>query len=212
MNLTNKIKFSSIIISLIIQFLLLQSCFIVKHGDSEQSYKPIFLSPKPEITMSDEIVRSKNGDMIAFLPKDWFFVDVEEKSSSDVFAFAVNPEYTVAAVFSTRRISDKQDEILENEGLLGLARLSMERRMKKTAGAVIQTGKPDVIQMGNLSFGLYEFSSSGGALKSQSAVFISSIGQFYEFSLIPLDFRLKPIPTELEREKIFRSMLSTIQY
>ena len=73
---------------------ILNSCLIVKYPESKEVHSTISLSPKPEIPMSDILVRSKQGDMIAFLPKDWFYVNVFEKASADVFAVAVNPEYT----------------------------------------------------------------------------------------------------------------------
>jgi hypothetical protein len=162
--------------------------------------------------MSDEIVRSKDGDMISFIPKDWFFVNVEDKASSEVFAVAVNPDYTLAAVFSMMRKSPELGEVCQKEGVIGLARMFMDKRQNKTAGAVTMLGSPSTVNMGPLNFGRYNFNASGGTSKGRAAVFISSIGQYYEFALIPMDFRGKPLPTQDEIETIFTSILATIQY
>ena len=206
-----KIVKSSILILFLLQ--LLSGCIIIKHdSDSNVEYQPLVLSPKPEIPMSDILVRSDRGDMIAFLPKDWFFIDLEDKASSEIFAVAVNPDYTLSLVFSLKKANARNDQIIEQEGLLGLARICFEKRQKKTAAAVKAVGKPYKIKFGNLEFVVYEFSSTGGAIRSKAAVFISSIGQSYEVAIVPMDFRGRPIPDKDEINKIFNSVLATVQY
>jgi len=187
------------------------SCIIVKHKEKPEPPPEVMLSPKPLIPMSEEHVRSKKGDMIAFLPRDWFFVNLEEKIPSDVFAVAVNPEYTLSAVFSIIRKNDRVDSIVSKEGLLGLARVAFDRHERKTAGAVKHLGKYETIQMGNLNLAKYDFSATGEALKTHSVVFVSSINQYYEFSLIPMNITGKRVPPNDEIDKIFQSIVATIQ-
>ena len=150
--------------------------------------------------------------MIAFLPKDWFFIDVEENASADIIAVAVNPDYTLAAVFSVIRNTEKNDKVIEQEGLTGLARLNLARRQRKTGGAVRQVGDFATIQMGQLSFAKYDFTAEEGGTPSQAAVFISSADKCYEFSLIPMHIKTKQLPARTDIDKIFRSILATVQY
>jgi hypothetical protein len=161
--------------------------------------------------MSDVHVRSKKGDMIAFLPKDWFFVDVEEKASSDIFAVAVNPDYTLSAVFSVIRKTDRIDSVVSKEGLLGLARIAFDRHERKTAGAVKQNGVYSTIQMGSFPLAEFNYFATGNSAKAQSAVFVSSINQYYEITLIPMNISGKKIPEKEDIDKYFQSILATIQ-
>ncbi|MCL5991150.1 MAG: hypothetical protein M1419_03495 [Bacteroidetes bacterium] len=199
-------------ITLLLILIIISGCIVVKHNTVEDDVMMINLSPKPEIPMSDKLVRSKKGDIIAFLPQEWFFVNVEEKASADVFAVAVNPDYTLSAVFSTIRKNDITDSIVNKEGLLGLARTSLNYHENKTAGAVKQVGKYSMMQLGTMSFAKYNYSNSSGALVSQTAVFKSSINQYYEFALIPMNITGKPLPSQIEIDKIFNSIVATIQY
>ncbi len=199
-------------ITLFLILIIISGCIVVKHNTVEDDVMMINLSPKPEIPMSDKLVRSKKGDIIAFLPQEWFFVNVEEKASADVFAVAVNPDYTLSAVFSTIRKNDITDSIVNKEGLLGLARTSLNYHENKTAGAVKQVGKYSMMQLGTMSFAKYNYSNSSGALVSQTAVFKSSINQYYEFALIPMNITGKPLPSQIEIDKIFNSIVATIQY
>ncbi len=203
------------LVNIVILFVLvgLNSCIIVKNDTvEEESQQIVNLSPKPLVQMSDEIVRSKDGDMIAFLPLDWFFVNVEDKASANIFSVAVNPDYTLAAVFSRMPLTPESAEIVKREGVIGLSRLFFEKHSSKTGGAAKQLGTTTKINMGPLEFGKYIYSTAGGANKCRAAVFQSSIGNYYEFALVQMDFRAKPLPTQDEVEKIFLSVISTIQY
>jgi hypothetical protein len=162
--------------------------------------------------MSDNTVHSFDGDMIAFLPKDWFFVDTDEHASSEVFAVAVNRDYTLSLVFMSRKKTQHYSEIVESEGLFGLSRVVLEMHQKKAGGAVTSIGKPRKIEMGNMEFVEFEFAASAGGLPTKAAVFISSIGNFYEIALSPMTFRGKPLPTNSEMDMIFRSVLATVQF
>jgi hypothetical protein len=206
-----KVKIKTLLLILIVS-VCMTGCFIVKEKETEDYTHIVNISPKPEIEMGDEIVRSKIGDMIAFLPKDWSFIDVEEKAPGEVFAVAVNQDYTLSAVFSEIRKNPNIEQIVDKEGLFGLTRVCLEKHQNKTAGAVKQIGKSTTINIGPLQFGKYEFSATGGAINTQAAVFISSVNQYYEFALIPMDFRAKPLPSQDEIDKIFRSILATVQY
>lgn len=208
-----KIKIK-IVFSFLCVVFLATSCIIVKEKSEDISdIEPMaVLSPKPEIQMSDIIVRSYKGDMVSYIPVDWFFIDVEQRVSPDIISVVSNPDYSLSAVFSIIKHSDAFDEEFEKDGLFGLARASYARRERKTAGAVKLIGKYQSLQIGSKEFVKYEFSTTGGATSGTTAVFVSSIGEFYEFSLIPMDITGNPIPDEKEFDKIFRSFLASIQY
>lgn len=193
--------------------LLINSCIIVKEErKAEQEALPeLILSPKPHIAMSDELVRSKDGDMIANIPMDWFFVDVEEKVSSDVICFATNSDFTLGITFSNVRAATTIDEVYKNEGLIGIARLSFDNRQKKSAGAVKLVGDYNILQIGAFTFAHYDFINSNG-LKASSAVFKSEDNNYYEFSLLQMNITGKMLPDQLETQRIFESVLTTIQY
>jgi len=182
-------------------------CIIVRSASDDVESEQIELSPQPEITMSEEIVRSRGGDMIAFLPEGWFFVDIENKAPSEIFAVAVNPDYTLSAVFTSFKSTEQ-----EAENALALARKSLERHERKTAGSVKQIGKFSTTKIGLKEFGLYETSVTGGALKKRTAVFISSLGNYYEFALVPLNVSGKSVPSDDDIQKIFRLILATTQF
>ena len=194
--------------------LLVSSCIIVVHEeDADDFIEPeISLSPKPIIPMSEQIIRSSKGDMISQIPQGWFFVDMESKTSDDIIAVAVNPEYNLSAVFSYVKHIPAIDSDIETEGLYGLARMCLTRRERKTSGSVKLFGKYQQINMGNQEFVKYEFSTTGGATKAKSAVFVSNAGEFYEFALIPMNINNNPLPQQLEIDDVFKSILATIKY
>ena len=189
----------------------INSCIIVKN-DEESRVQKITLSPKPVIPMSDELVRSKAGDMISNIPEGWFFVEVEDKLSADIFSVAVNPDYTLAAVFSSYRKSGKNNDVVLKEGLLGLARLAYDKRFNKSGGSLKQYGKYSTLELGTLNFGRYDFLNEETNYPASSVVFISSLDNYYEFSLIPLKINQKMPPSKDDFENIFKSILATIQY
>lgn len=206
-------KMSLTYLILLVAIFSVSGCIVVKENDDEPNITPLIkLSPVPEIIMSDNLVRSSRGDMVAFIPKNWFFVDVEEKASSEIIAVAVNPEYTLNAVFSVIRKNEKIDSLVANEGLYGLARYSFSRRERKTAGAVKLVGKYEQIEMGYHEFVKYNFTTTGGAIVSQTLVFQSQLEQYYEFTLLPMDVKGSPIASQKDIDKIFRSIASTIKF
>ncbi|MBS1538138.1 MAG: hypothetical protein JST20_10375 [Bacteroidetes bacterium] len=206
--------------------LLLSGCLFVKPKAAPPP-PPTLLSPQPEIQMSDELVRSKAGDMIAFLPKGWFFVELEGKTSSDIFAIAVNPDYTLSAVFSTLRKTETSDSVIEREGIYALARMSFARHERKSAGNVKLVSKTSALKIGSREFGYFEIAGVYhpdtttalpgvppiySSLKTKIAVFNSSINTYYELALVPTTISGKPLLTEDEINKIFRSILTTVQF
>ncbi|MCX7735787.1 MAG: hypothetical protein N2319_03645 [Candidatus Kapabacteria bacterium] len=194
--------------------ILLSGCIIVKKDNIQDDTEVVNvqLSPKPTIEMSDEYIRSKKGDMIAFLPKDWFLVDVSEKSSPEIFAVAVNPDYNLSLVFSNLRITEAKSSVIKKEGLLGLARLSFDKRAQKTGGSVKQVGKYNLISIGPQLFAEYEFTTAGSTNVIKTAVFVSSIDEYYEFSIVPMNIRNNQRPSFKKVDEIFNSVLATIQY
>lgn len=197
---------------LVLVVLLLPGCIIVKGGKDEAEEQSSAVSPKPLIPMSEELVRSEQGDMIAFLPAAWFFMDVKDKVSSSIFAVAVNPDYTASLIFSELRKDDALDEVYGKEGLIGVARASFLKRERKTAGLVKNSGSFDVRALGTKKFGVYEYTGINDAFPTRVAVFRSALGNYYECTLAPLPFTGRTLPSKEEMEKIYASVLSTIDY
>ena len=206
--------------------LLASGCLFVKQKDAPPP-PPTLLSPQPEILMSENLVRSKAGDMIAFLPQGWFFVELEGKAPSEVFAIAVNPDYTLSAVFSTLRKTETSDSVVGREGIYALARMSFARHERKSAGNVKLVGKTTELKIGSREFGSFEITgvfrpdSTGalpgvplvyGTLKTKVAVFNSSINNYYELALVPTTISGKPLPSEDDINNVFRSMLTTFPF
>ncbi len=199
-------------ILLCLSLVIFCSCIVVKYQEQEEIIATVTLSMKPEIELSDEIIRSRMGDMIAFLPKGWMLIDAEDKVSSDVFCVAVNPEHTLSMVFSVIRKNEQVNSVFEKEGLLGLARLSYAKRVKKTSGAIKQIGKYILVEMGHNTFTKYDYVTPSNSYVTRVAVFASSINEFYEFALIPMDIIGNQLLNAEEIDKIFRSMLTSIKY
>lgn len=192
---------------------LLTSCLFVKAPEQKgQPVEDAPLSPLPEIAMSDELVRSLEGDMIALLPEGWLILDPEEGVSDHVITVAVNPEYTLSAVFSSIPDAGSTRQAFQDEGLLGLARMAFTQRTRRTAASVKLAGTYALTELGTRQFGLYAFTGPGGSMKCRSAVFTSTLGNFYEFSIVPTPISNRDVPADLEQQAIFNSILATIQY
>lgn len=189
----------------------LSSCLIVKK-EVETRERVVALSPKPTMEMADEIVHSETGDMVAKLPLDWFFLDVKEKVSSNIFAVAVNPDYTLSLVFSHARQEGGLDDVFENEGLIGVARESFLKRQRKTAGAVKRIGTLELVTIGTRKFGVYEYSNDNGATVTRVSVFRSSLNNFYEFAIVQHPETGRTIPSRVEIDNVFSAVMSTIVY
>lgn len=200
-------------ILLILSAIILNSCLIVKKTDnSDERIVSYNLSPKPDMEMSEELIRSGKGDMIAFLPKDWFLIDVEKQASNDIIAVGSNQDYTISAVFSNIRINEIDKGILNKEGLLGLARISFDKHSRKAGGSLKQIGRYSYIKMGPLNYVQYEYTNGTSVPPAKVAVFLSNQNEAYEFALVPLSFRNRAFPMQSDIDMIFRSILATIQY
>ncbi len=203
-------KFSYVLLASMV--FITTSCIFVVQKEPESAAPKMSLSARPAIKMSDEIVRSNKGDMISGIPENWFFIDLEEQISPDIIAIAVNPDYTLSAVFSVIRNNQSVKPVVDKEGLMGLARMSLARHQKKTAGAVKQLGKYQPVELGSQSFVTYSFSSTGGAANAKAAVFISQLDELYEFALVPMNVTGVQMPSEEEIDKIFKSIMASIKY
>ncbi len=193
--------------------IFLYSCIIVKEKQIDEEFQTGFsILPKSEIPLSDIYILSPLGDMIAYLPKDWFLIDSENKTPSNVFSVAVDPEYSFCAVFSRLATQNVTTEIVKKEGLLGVATLSFEQRMKKSLGNIELIGDYTPIKNGKLKFYVFKFKDKNRNSFGKTAVFVSSLNQCYEFSLLPLNFKSNRVYTEEEFDKFFFAILTTIQY
>lgn len=194
-------------------FTVVQSCIVVKKDSEQIEREPeISLSPKPRLKMSDDLIRSSQGDMISFIPEGWFFVAANNELSPDIIAVAVNPEYNLNAVFSVIRNNASAKGTIDNEGLFGLARISFQKKERKTAGAIKQIGKYQGITMGNQQFVKYEYSATGGVAVAKTVVFRSSTDDYYEFTLTPLQIDNNKLPSKEEFDDAFQSILASIRY
>lgn len=202
-------------IKIILVFVLIVSltgCVIVKKKEEKPKTVVLKFSPTPEIPMSNVMIRSDEGDMVAYIPKGWFLVNLEDEAPSDVIGVAVNESYTMAVVFSKIRKSESYDKIVEREKLLGLARIALEKRADKTAGSVTLAGDYKEISMGPRNFAKYEFSNSDKSMRGMSAVFISILGNYYEMTVIPMNLTgIVPV-SQYDLDKVFSSVLTTVQY
>jgi len=198
--------------SVIVCVLLLPSCLFVKAPEDKIEVQNVALSPQPEIEMSDNLVRTKAGDLIALLPKGWVFLDTRTEASADIISVAVNPEYTLSMVVSSISSGESSRERLANEGLVGLARAAFQKHSRKTSGAAKVVGSYRLAQLGARTFAGFDFSTTGGGMRTRCAVCTSSIGNHYEVSLVPLNITGRDLPDAQEQERIFRSILATVQY
>lgn len=193
--------------------LLLVGCIIVKEKVPDEEFTTEFtILEKPSIPIGDEAIRSERGDMIAFLPNGWFFVDTEDKAPSSVFAIAANPEYSLSIVFS--RLTNKIDVIgtIRNEGLLGIAKRSFELKQIKSLNSVRLVGNFEPIKNGTQKFYVFKYENISNNLFGKSAVFVTPLNEVYEYSLLQIDATEKNSITQTEFDNIFFSVLSTIRF
>lgn len=213
---SQELKIKSLVANarILIPFLmLLHSCLFVKAPEQKLTGETQQLSPLPEIEMSDELIRTRQGDMIAFIPRGWLLIDPKDQVSDDIITVAVNQDYTLSAVFSSIPTTASSQDQFVNEGLLGLARVAYTKHVRKTAGSVSLSGTYSIAELGTRRFGLFDFTSPTGVSKSRSAVFTSTTGNHYEFSLVPINVSpVSEVVSDSVQQIIFRSILATIQY
>ncbi len=192
--------------------MLLPSCLFVKAPEDKIEVQNVALSPQPEIEMSDNLVRTRAGDLIALLPKGWVFLDTKNEASADIISVAVNPDYTLSMVVSSIPAAESSRERMASEGLLGLARSAFQKHVRKTGGVAKIVGGYRIAELGARTFAGFDFSTTGGGMRTRCAVCTSSLGNHYEISLVPLNVTGRDLPDAQEQERIFRSILATVQY
>lgn len=191
---------------------LIPSCLFVKAPEDKVEVQNVSLSPQPEIEMSENLIRTRSGDLVALLPKHWVYLEPRNEAAADVLSIAVNPEYTLSMVVSSIPSSESSRERLASGGLLGLARIAYEKHVRKTGGAAKLVGGYRIAELGARSFVGFDFSTTGGGMRTRCAVCTSSLGNHYEIALVPLNVTGRDIPDAQEQERIFRSILATVQY
>lgn len=199
------------IILLLFPLIFLSSCIIVKYDKKEQKApQKIELSPKPKIEMSDQVIRSSFGDMIAFLPEGWFFVDVDTRN--EVFSTSVNQDYSLSLVFDELKKDNNLTAMIKNKDYKGIAKHSLSEQKRRATSKLDIVNDFQEIQIGELKFMTYYTTTTSGALLSRTAVFITEFGNCYRMTLIPMDIIGKPIPMVQQMDVIFESVLTTIKY
>lgn len=188
------------------------SCLFVKAPQQSEDLQHVALSPQPQIDMSDELVRTRAGDLIALLPRGWVFLDAKGEASADIVSIAVNPDYTLSMVISSITHGESTRELTDGEGMLGLARVAYQKHVRKSAGAVKLIGTYRTAELGPRRFGLYDFSMAAGGLRTRAAVCTSTLGNHYEIALVPLTVSGKDVPDNATQDATFRSILATVQY
>jgi hypothetical protein len=194
---------------------LFNSCIVVKYegiDDVENQQETIIeLSPKSEIPISNNIVKSETGDFIAFLPEDWFFIEATTDSVSPIIAMAVNPDYSLGLVFSHLPKDNATAEAFEQEGIVGVGKLSFNQHQAKSDGKLKIAGKFKVTSIGHNSFCTYDM-TAGSGINAKTAVLVTNGFNYYEIAMLPMNVKEKPVPSEAEFNKIFYSILTTVVY
>lgn len=150
--------------------------------------------------------------MIAFIPEEWFFINVDDKAPAGVFAVAVNPDYSLSAVFSNIKSTPEIKKFAEEGNILGIAKESLTSQKEKTGGRVKLLGNFEEVEMGEMKFIKYQVTTTNGALFSNICVLKTEFNNIYRFSLVPMDVIGKPIPRQETVDNIFQSILTTIKY
>jgi hypothetical protein len=150
--------------------------------------------------------------MIATLPNDWFFVEPDSGISAEIFAIAVNPDYTMAAIFSQIKKTSEITEVVAKEGLIGLSRICFSKHLSKSMNSISLVDNYNILNFGNQKFGFHNFVKSNDNTYGSSAVLISGIDEYYEFSLVTMNFTVNLPPTRIEFDKTFNEILSTLVY
>lgn len=197
---------------LLIVSIVLPSCLFVKAPEKKPPVvEHADLSPLPKVEMGEELVRTTQGDMISLLPANWVLLDPGTTASNDVLIVAVNPKYTLSAVFSTVTVTSATTGAVDADGLLGLAKAAYNIHHRKSGGNVQLVDTYGVDTLGTRLFGTYSFAPLG-QLPTRCAVFTSTLGNHYEFALVPLTVSGNDVPSRRELDQLFQSILATVQF
>lgn len=93
-----------------------------------------------------------------------------------------------------------------------MIRIGIAKHIAKSSGKVRQLGKGYELILGPKKFGYFEFIGSQQTHKTRSVVCLSSLGNIYEISLVPVPVTGKTAPSEEVSDKLFRSFITAIQY
>ena len=195
----------------------LNSCIIVKEDDNSEIIRAhegttYTLTPKPIIPMSETYIRSESGDMVSLIPKDWILLNIDNNTNPDIFAVAVNKDYTLSAVFNHVRQSSNLEDVYKTDGIIGVVNFTLNKKKQKTGGALNILGNIDFINIGPYQYAKYKTTTTGGAAYSHSVVFKSTMNNFFEFALVPINVMGKDMPNQKEIDDIFHSILSSVKY
>jgi hypothetical protein len=199
--------------------LTISGCIVVKstpqeeQQEQENEKKPRIpmLPNKPSVEMSEELVRSEQGDMVCVLPATWFLLNAKANAPQAVFAVATNPDYTLGLAYSLLRKEDTFDQLLQKEGMAAIAKASMNRRERRTPATKL-VGELREVMVGTKRFGLYNYTTDNGATLNRVAVFRSALGNYYECTLTEFPFTGRKLPTREESEEIFNSVLAVLDF
>lgn len=196
---------------------LFNSCIIVKEENNNEIIRAhegttYTLTPKPTIPMSETYIRSEQGDMVSLIPKDWILLNIDNNTNPDIFAVAVNKDYTLSAVFSHIRKSSNLEDTYKNDGIIGVVNLTLNKKKQKTGGTLNILGNIDFINIGPYQYSKFKTTTTGGASFTHSVVFKSSLDNFFEFAIVPINIMGKETPSQKEIDDIFHSILSSVKY
>ncbi|MEN3026190.1 MAG: hypothetical protein ABDH31_00580 [Chlorobiota bacterium] len=167
------------------------------------------LTPEPGIPLNPDPVRSAQGDVLLFLPKGWFPLELGDKAPGGVIAVGVNPEYTLAVTVA-RLYPRVPSDTANQYDLLELAKHSFTRRQVKTAGGIRLIGDFAIVRVGQKAFATYRFADAERRVRV--AIFVSLLGAAYEVALVPLSLRVIEPPPEEEQERLFEGILRALQF
>ncbi len=191
---------------------VLESCVAVKQDIVEQKPRAIVIAEKPMIPMSDDILASEAGDFVAHLPKGWFLVNHESKGLYNVFAVATNPDYTLSMILSLMKRDEEIERFFQKEGLIGVAKQSFQRRVKRTKSSVKMIGTVQEVVSGTKEYSTYQYTDDNGATITRVAVCRSSLGNYYEMSMVEFTFSGKSLPTKTMIEQTFASVIAMVDF
>lgn len=180
-------------------------------GRKNPEQRVVALTPKPNIEMSDEVVRSEIGDMVSVLPAKWFLLNTKTMTSPNVFAVAVNQDYTLGLVYSGLRKEEGFDSTYIKQGILGITKISLNKRERK-APSIKSVGQMEETVVGTKRFGVYRYTTDNGSTVNRVAVFRSSMGNYYECTLTEFTFTGRKVPARNVADDIYVSVLSMIDY
>lgn len=205
MHLNKKIQ-NAVVFSLII--LLSASCIVVKKETPViVEVNPPQLAPISTIALSGETFFSPNNDFAIQLPQEWSGKNLPETPGSIIGLYS-NPDVTLLLVISQEsKVTEEIDYIKEAFLEETADNISAKRSAKNS---VVRTSEIDLLEVQDIGFAIYRMSSSGGAIESRNAVFISKIGLVYNLSLIPINDIMNKMPSPEEIDSQFYDVLYTV--